>query len=90
VWKKGDNNPYKAPNAIPINTPFDQAEAGVPASAVDPCSSEWHHQVAPAAAASSVSSLVDEIKRLAESHASSALTDEEFTAFKARLLVSEA
>jgi hypothetical protein len=29
VWKQGDSDPYKAPNAIPINRPYDQADAGV-------------------------------------------------------------
>ena len=88
VWKQGDSDPYKAPNAIPINRPYDQAQAGVARlrQLIDFAQHGRPHQVVQTAPAPEAPSLVDEIKRLADLRAAGALTDEEFTAFKAQLL----
>jgi hypothetical protein len=87
VWKQGDSDPYKAPNAIPINRPYDQAEAGVARLRQLIHFAQNGHQTVPSAPAPvPAASLVDEIKRLADLHAAGALTNEEFTAFKAELL----
>jgi Short C-terminal domain len=86
VWQQGDSDPYKAPNAIPINRPYDQAEAGVARLRQLVHAAQDGRRATPAAPAPAASSLVDEIKRLADLHAAGALTDEEFAAFKAQLL----
>ena len=92
VWKQGDSDPYKAPNAIPISRPWKPAQEGVARlrqlidGAHNPSQQPVHPQGSLPAAGGEVGSLADEINRLADLHASGALTDEEFTQFKARLL----
>jgi hypothetical protein len=94
VHKQGDSDPYKAPNAIPINRPYEQAEAGVARlrQLIDAAQHGQYAQpqgaTAPAHAPAphAAPSLVDEIKRLADLHAAGAVTDAEFAGFKAQLL----
>jgi hypothetical protein len=86
-WKQGDDDPYKAPNAIPVVRPFDQAQAGVAelrrliAQADTPTAQ-------PTVPASNGASISDELAKLADLKQQGVLTDEEFAAAKARLLTS--
>jgi hypothetical protein len=90
VWKQGDSDPYKAPNAIPIARPYEQAQAGVARlrQLIDGAHRMAHTPSSPPPPPPfpAASSLVNEINRLAELHARGALTDHEFAGFKARLL----
>ena len=53
IWKQGDDDPYKAPNAIPINRPFDDARAGV-AKLRQLIAEHYSASMSPAAAASCI------------------------------------
>jgi hypothetical protein len=87
VWASGDGDPYKAPNAIPINRPFDQAKVGVGRLRE---LIETAHRESPNAAGAPVAgsgpSLADELKKLADLRATGVLSDDEFVALKAKLL----
>jgi hypothetical protein len=88
TWKQGDGDPYKAPNAIPLSRPYDQAEEGVAVlrRLID---AAQHHQVAqppPPAHAAGPVSLVAELERLAGLRQAGFITDVEFSAFKAQLM----
>jgi hypothetical protein len=83
-WKQGDADPFKAPNAIPVSRPFDQAEKGV--AELRRLIAQAHAPVQAPAAAPQPVSVAEEIAKLAELSSSGALTDEEFAAAKARLL----
>jgi len=84
-WQNGDSDPHKAPNAIPVVRPFDDAKAGVsrfrqfidaahkPADQVG---------ITP----SPVLSVADELTKLAELRNAGVLSGDEFTALKAKLL----
>lgn len=88
VWKQGDNDPYKSPNAIPINRPFDDAKAGVAAlrQLVEASHKAHLSPTAPAAPVVAANSLVDELKKLGDLHGAGILSAEEFVTAKARLL----
>jgi hypothetical protein len=77
AWSQGDEDPYKAPNAIVITRPWDQAERGV--ARIRELLA-LHHTPAPA------TSLADELRKLADLRDDGVLTDEEFAAAKRRLL----
>ena len=83
-WKQGDDDPFKAPNAIPVSRPFDQAEKGV--AELRRLIAQAHAPVQAPAAAPQPVSFAEEIAKLADLRSSGALTDEEFAAAKARLL----
>jgi hypothetical protein len=86
IWKNTDSDPYKAPNAIPINRPWDQAKAGVARlrQLID-----LAHPPARAPATSAdgpATSVADELRKLADLRDSGALSEDEFSALKAKLL----
>lgn len=84
-WGQGDGDPYKAPNAIPIGRPYDDAKVGV--ATLRQLIEEAHRAHLPSSApAAPGSSLVEELKKLAELHAAGVLSAEEFATAKARLL----
>lgn len=84
-WRQGDDDTFKAPNAIPIAGGWDVVKAGAATlrQLIDQA-----HDPGPAAAPShqETSSVADEIAKLAELKAAGALTEDEFTAAKQRLL----
>lgn len=88
VWKNKDSDPYKAPNAIPVNRPFDDAKTGVAKLrqlvAAHHASHAAHAPAAPITPPAT--SITQEIRQLAELHAGGALTDEEFSDLKAALV----
>ncbi len=85
VWKQGDDDPYKAPNAIPINRPFDDARAGV-AKLRQLIAEHYNASTSPAPSPQRPASVADEVRQLADLHTSGALSDQEFTALKAALV----
>lgn len=82
-WKSGEGDPYKAPNAIPLVRPYDQAEAGV--ARLRALISAAHSK-AQVTTTQTSSSLVDELQKLAELRDSGVLSEEEFTSAKRNLL----
>jgi hypothetical protein len=82
---KKNDDPWKAPNAIPIAGDWSQVDAGVARlrqlidQAHAPSATE--RDVAPAP-----SSTADELRKLAELHSQGVLTDEEFQSAKTRVL----
>jgi hypothetical protein len=86
-WKGDDSDPHKAPNAIPLNRPFDHARKQV--AQLSQLIDEVHRREAsPAGPASSSApdSVADELRKLADLRAEGVLTDDEFAALKAKLL----
>jgi hypothetical protein len=92
VWKNSDSDPYKAPNAIPLNRPWEQAQVGVAQlRELIEAAQQGQHPPSPAGRSgprptSTSPSLADELKKLADLHAAGMLTAEEFASLKARLL----
>jgi hypothetical protein len=89
VWKNGDQDPYKAPNAIPLNRPWNQAQAGVARLRELIEATHRHQQFGPPTGPPAIpvkTSVVDELKKLADLRASGVLTDDEFASLKGRLL----
>jgi hypothetical protein len=84
VWNNKDSDPYKAPNAIPVNRPFDDAQAGV--AKLRQLVAAHHSAQAPTPAGATTSPLADEIRQLSELHAAGALSDGEFTDLKTALI----
>jgi hypothetical protein len=84
VWKNKDSDPYKAPNAIPIVRPFDDAQAGV--AKLRKLVAAHHSAQAPASPAAPAGSVADEIRQLADLRAGGALSEEEFADLKAALI----
>jgi Short C-terminal domain len=84
-WKQSDRDPYKAPNAIPITRPWEQANAGVARLREMIVAS---HAPQPAAANGAVSSgsVADELHKLATLRDSGVLSAAEFETLKGRLL----
>lgn len=83
AWGQGNNDTYKAPNAIPIARPYYPAKTGVAKLRI---LIETAHRGARAAVPAPASSLLDQLGKLAQLHASGAITSEEFAMMKARLL----
>jgi hypothetical protein len=84
-WKQGDDDPYKAPNAIPVVRPFDAANEGV--AELRRLIAEAHAPVpVPASVPPKQRSVSDEIVKLVELRNSGLLTDDEFAVAKTRLL----
>lgn len=81
-WRQGDGDPYKAPNAIPVNGEWKrvQAAAAELRQLIDAA------QHAAPAAAPAASFVADEIRKLADLHAEGALSAEEFAALKSKVL----
>lgn len=95
VWKQGDADTYKAPNAIPVGGDWNEVRAGVARlrQLVDVAHSGMIGQRAeaesiPAGSAPQAASVADELSKLAELRASGVLSDDEFAAAKRRLLSS--
>jgi Short C-terminal domain len=82
-WTGGDDDPSKAPNAIPIAGGWTR---------VDPCVArlrqliDQSHAPASAAAVPAQSSTADELRKLAELYSQGLITADEFQAAKAQLL----
>jgi hypothetical protein len=87
TWKQGDKDPYKAPNAIPINRPWEQAKAGV-ARLRELIAAAHMPQVTPSAAPASNGSVADELRKLAELRDTGVISAQEFDMMKTRLLGS--
>ncbi|HEY3530006.1 MAG TPA: SHOCT domain-containing protein [Nocardioides sp.] len=84
-WKGDDADPYKAPNAIPLNRPFDGARRRV--ARLGQIIDEAHRrEQAPVAASPAQESVADELRKLADLRAEGVLTDQEFADLKAKLL----
>jgi Short C-terminal domain len=83
TWKNKDSDPYKAPNAIPINRPWQPTQAGVARLRQ---LIERAHNGGAAGVPAPATSLVAEVERLAQLRASGALTEAEFESLKAKLL----
>ncbi|MDV8002773.1 SHOCT domain-containing protein [Rhodococcus sp. IEGM 1408] len=90
IWRDSDDDPYKAPNAIPIVRPFDDAKQGV--ARLRQLISMAHQPVTSSAMpltsinSESVGSIADELAKLSDLKASGILSDTEFTQLKSRLL----
>lgn len=94
-WKQGDSDPYKAPNAIPIVRPFDDAKSGV--ARLRHLIEDAHNSVSPArdprpapmtsdSTASIMVSVADELRKLADLRDAGLLSEDEFAAQRRRLL----
>lgn len=81
AWKYDESDPYLAPNAIPIDPPFDGAQRRVAelGRIIDEAQGEG-------ASAPTAESIADELRKLADLRAEGALTDQEFADLKAKLL----
>jgi hypothetical protein len=87
TWKSGDEDPYKAPNAIPIHRPWEPAAEGV----------AWLRQLIDAAhqpaavapvepAKAQAPDLMTQLKQLGELRDAGVLTSDEFETKKAEIL----
>jgi len=85
-WGQGDDDPSKAPNAIPLVRPFDEARAGVAKlrQLMEAAHSSSAHS-APAPPATS-GSVADELQKLVDLKNAGALSEEEFADLKRSLL----
>lgn len=84
-WRDSDSDPHKAPNAIPVAGDWSEVRAAVARlrELIDAA-----HAESPHATAAAPSSLADELRKLADLHASGVLNDTEFASAKQRLLES--
>jgi hypothetical protein len=91
-WGSGDSDVHKAPNAIPLNRPFQDAQAGV--AKLRQLISAIQHPDATAQASSPFTSerplpssfVAEELGKLAKLHREGVLNDDEFAELKRRLL----
>ncbi|MEV3925918.1 SHOCT domain-containing protein [Actinomadura coerulea] len=85
-WKAGEGDPYKAPNAIPIVRPWDQAQVGV--ARLRQLIEEAHQSTegSEGRSAARPSTIADELKKLADLRDAGALSEEEFLSLKAKVL----
>ena len=81
-WGQKEDDPLKAPNAIPVAGEWDHVRAGV-ATLSDLINQAQAVQAPPVAAPVSVA---DELRKLAELRDQGVLTEEEFQAAKGRML----
>ena len=84
-WKGGNDDPYKAPNAIPVVRPYEVVEAGV-ARLRELIDLDHQKANAPAVQPVQAASVADEIRKLAEMRRDGLITDEEFTDLKTQLM----
>jgi len=87
IWKNGDSDPYKAPNAIPINRPWEPATEGVARlrqlmDAAHQTGQQEPTETAPFLNADPMAQL----KQLGELRDAGVVTPEEFEAKKAEIL----
>jgi hypothetical protein len=88
-WQNDDSNPYKAPNAIPLNRPYEPAQAGVALhrQLIEAAQRGAHNPPPPQYPPQlSFGSAADELRKLADLHADGVLSADEFSAMKARIL----
>lgn len=68
-WGRGNEDPYKAPNAIPVVRPYDQAKEGVAVlRQLIEAVHRAHLAALPLAATPASTSIVDELRKLADLH----------------------
>lgn len=84
-WKGGNDDPYKAPNAIPVVRPYEVVEAGV-ARLRELIYLDHQSAHAPVVQPVPPASVADEIRKLAEMRRDGLITDEEFADFKSHLM----
>ncbi len=90
-WASGDGDVHKAPNAIPLNRPFEAAQAGV-ARLRQLISAVQHPDNSQAKASAdeierpALKLVADELRKLSDLHREGVLNDDEFTTLKRRLL----
>jgi hypothetical protein len=84
AWKAGESDPYQAPNAIPLDRPFDGARRRV--GALGRLIDAAHRAEQPAPVALADESIADELGKLAGWRSGGILSDQEFADLKARLL----
>jgi hypothetical protein len=82
-WKGGDTEPYKAPNAIPLDRPFDGARRRVAelGRILDAA-----HRASAAAVPDRAGSIADELRKLADLRGDGVLSEQEFASLNAKLL----
>jgi hypothetical protein len=86
-WKGKDSDPHMAPNAIPLNRPFERAQRKV--AELSRIIDRAHRQEQTRSASAPVpaqESIADEIRKLADLRAEGVLSDQEFADLKAKLL----
>jgi hypothetical protein len=84
-WGKGDSDPFKAPNAIPVAGDWKAVDAGI--ARLRALIEARHERTLPQQAVQQPpASVADELRKLAELQAEGVLTPEEFAAAKARLI----
>jgi hypothetical protein len=83
-WANSDSDPHKAPNAIPLARPFDEAKAGV--ARLRELIALAHSPVERPAQSAGSPSLADELHKLAQLRDATIITDAEFEAQKRKLL----
>jgi hypothetical protein len=88
VWKYDGSDPYQAPNAIPLDRPFDGARKRV--GELGRLIDEAHRaeQATPGSSrVSATDSIADELRKLADLRSEGILSDQEFADLKAKLLI---
>lgn len=83
TWKQDVDDPYQAPNAIPLGRPFDGAKKRV--GRLSRLIDEAHRGGTPAEGGTTAS-VADELRKLADLRNDGVLTDDEFASLKAALL----
>jgi len=79
TWGNKDDDPYKAPNAIPLNRPFDKAQAGVAALRQRIADAHNPSHPLPQSTPSIAPNLIaDELMKLSQLRDSGVLTEDEF------------
>lgn len=84
AWKAGESDPYQAPNAIPLDRPFDGARKRV--GALGRLIDEAHRAEQPLPASPALESVADELRKLADLRSDGVLSEQEFASLKAKLL----
>jgi hypothetical protein len=84
AWKFDGSDPYQAPNAIPLDRPFDGARRRV--GELGRIIEEAHRAEQPGPAPTTTDSVADELRKLADLRSDGILSDQEFADLKAKLL----
>ena len=84
AWKYDGSDPFQAPNAIPLDRPFDGARKRV--GELGRLIDEAHRSEPSAPAPPNADSVADELRKLADLRSEGILSDEEFSDLKAKLL----
>ena len=88
TWQTDEDDPYKAPNAIPLGRPFDGAKQRVArlARLIDDAHGVAPRDSAPRTSSTTTTSAADELRKLADLRAEGVLSDEEFERLKTRVV----